>query len=687
MKAQDVLLCTFIDGSHILKIPIYQRYYSWTSRECGRLFDDIEKLASFTNKNHFLASIVRYFDSGKPHISEIIDGQQRLTTISLLILAIINNIKHNNIATNMKYNELTNSFIFHSDYTGKKSIKMNLIEKDDIFYKKIVNDEVSEDDENQSNLCRNYCYFYNKVKSLTKISLDEFWNAFERIKFVDILLEAEDDPQTIFESLNSTGMSLTEADKVKNLLLMKSKNKDELYKNYWEKIENKTSIKDVSKFIRFFLIVKQDGKKIVRESNVYESFKEWHNGNEQNTNEGTLKILYEYADYFSLIKNANTTHQGINDRLFDIKTLDIGVTYPFLMQIICDYINNTLSKEQVCEILDVIISYVFRNTLCGNNKNFNNIFSALYRDIKKEIKNDIKNFVPALIALLRKKHFPNNEQFQQQLLNKDISHHRKYLLLSVLNFNSKEKIVEDTLQVEHIIPQTLKPEQKQLLKSEIGSDKWERWYQENLHKLGNLTLTGYNSEMSNKNFSDKQDTFKQSNIIQNRELGNYSQFGKKEFDERFNKLLDIVVQVWKYPNTTFNLSDEKEISLDSIDNTDDYTGYKPVEIMYPYGNDLLTDKIDSWQECFDIMKKLASQVDVEILQNLVSEKRTPQAWKKTMACDVSDDLVTPMQIGSVYIERSLNSNDVIKYFARFCEKCDIDLSSITIIANRVVIDI
>ena len=437
MKADETKLLKFMNGPKQFIIPIYQRTYSWTLKECKQLWDDIIKAGNDDKiSSHFLGSIV-YVEKGLYQISTIpklllIDGQQRLATISLLLSALSKVIK--DPIDEMSSDKLKNYYLINRDEEEKR-YKLILTKSDkEALFKIIDHKELSDDDSQR--IKDNYEFF---AKQILENNIEEVFNGLNKLIIVDISLDRErDNPQLIFESLNSTGLELTQADLIRNFVLMglEKQEQDNLYNDYWALMEKTFGYAKYSalfdRFMRDYLTIKTG--KIPNIKDVYSAFKLY-----------TQKFIdikelvadvYKYSKYFVNIALEKEQDDEIRVVFSDINTLKVDVSYPFLLQVYEDYKQERITKEEFMQILKYIESYVFRRAICGIPTNsLNKTFANLYKEIKLE--NYLESFKAALILKDSYRRFPRDEEFREQLLIKDVYNFRSrnYLLKKLENYS------------------------------------------------------------------------------------------------------------------------------------------------------------------------------------------------------------------------------------------------------------
>ena len=450
MKANENPFLHFLEGTDKqFVIPVYQRNYDWKKEQCEQLFNDLVEVCENNFRSHFLGSIVSIYNFGgesKEYL--IIDGQQRITTLSLLLLAVHNLLNKNEIQTKgLNKEKIREEYLINKWAKGAKKIRLKPVELDNEAFSKLFGDR--EDYILASNITKNYLYFEDRIKKLD-ISIDDLFSAIEKLIIVDIeLKEGEDDPQLIFESLNSTGLSLSQADLVRNFILMKEtlEKQKEFYYNYWHKIEENTDKNKVSDFIRDYLTFKD--RIISRKDRVYSSFKKHvHKNYPHNETEELLKELLKFSRHYKRIAFSNDNNLKVNKLLERINKLEITVSYPFLLEIFDDYENKIIDENDVIEILQTIESFSFRRTICDvPTHGLNKLFMVLGRDIKKHTDFE-SNYVEILkYILIHKKanqRFPTDEEFEEKLISRDIynfqSKNKLHLLERIENYNNTERV-------------------------------------------------------------------------------------------------------------------------------------------------------------------------------------------------------------------------------------------------------
>lgn len=555
MKASETNLLKFLQGTKQFIIPIYQRKYSWTLEQCKQLWNDIVRAANDEDiKGHFVGSIV-YIEKGIYQISAVpqllvIDGQQRMTTLTLLMIALRNAIKESDQKFEITSKKITNYYLVNNEEEDELYYKLLLTQTDkETLLSLIDNNELP--DEYSQRIFENFNFFLEQIKN-SDIDLNLLYRGISKLIVVDISLDRDhDNPQLIFESLNSTGLDLSQADLIRNYVLMKLEPKEQeiLYKNYWNPMEksfgNLSESSLFDRFMRDYLTVKTG--RIPKIRNVYSDFKEYFE--RQNSGvEDVLKEVYQFSKYFVNLAFQTEKDKEINDTLKDINVLKVDVSYPFLLEVYDDYHKKRVSKEEFISILKFVESYVFRRAICGVPTNsLNKTFATLSKEIDKD---NYLESVQAVFALKDSyKRFPNDGEFMKELKIKDVYNfrNRNYLLRKLENYKRKEIVDIESYTIEHIMPQNKNLSAEWRI--DLG-DNWEEVQKTYLHTLGNLTLTRYNSELSDKPFKEKRAMdggFADSPLRLNKGLRKLETWNANEIENRAEELSERAILVWEYP--------------------------------------------------------------------------------------------------------------------------------------------
>ncbi|WP_278545905.1 DUF262 domain-containing protein [Megamonas funiformis] len=566
MQAGETTLNKLLNTSRQFIVPIFQRNYSWQKNQYEQLWFDILRASKFKEKqNHFIGSIV-YIDmgtpAGRPQQLLLIDGQQRLTTISILLCAIKDYVQKFNLETKLiNLAKIKNQFLYNSDEIDEDRYKLLLNVQDKETYIKLIDNTIFTVNKPTTNIIKCYEFFYERIEDFIKQhgQIDEIYAGIFKLSLVSISLDKDsDNPQMIFESMNSTGKDLSQTDLLRNYLLMDltPEKQTRLYKTYWKSMEElfgediyKNDVNKFDYFIRDFLTLKSDTGYICKINNVYENFKRYYLDNNCEKF-AVLKDLFTYAKYYAWIDLLQENDDELKLYWQEFKKLDSHVVYPFLLKLYDDYSRQILIKEDFKKILQVVISYLWRRAICEIPTNsLSKTFATLYQAVDKD--DYVNSVIKAFVFKSSYKRFPSDYEVREKLQTKDIYHFRlrKYLLEALENYYHKEPIDLNTANytIEHIMPQNI--EHNLSWQQMLGED-WQEVHSLYLHTLGNLTITGYNAEMSNKSFWEKvngESGFKHSHLKLNESIAQSDVWNKKAIQRRTNILTDIILKIWKYP--------------------------------------------------------------------------------------------------------------------------------------------
>jgi uncharacterized protein with ParB-like and HNH nuclease domain len=563
LQAGETTLNKLLNTSRQFIVPIFQRNYSWQKSQYEQLWFDILRASKFKEKqNHFIGSIV-YIDmgtpAGRPQQLLLIDGQQRLTTISILLCAIKDYVQKFNLETKLiNLAKIKNQFLYNSDEIDEDRYKLLLNVQDKETYIKLIDNTIFTVNKPATNIIKCYEFFYERIEDFIKQygQIDEIYAGIFKLSLVSISLDKDsDNPQMIFESMNSTGKDLSQTDLLRNYLLMDltPEKQTRLYKTYWKPMEElfgediyKNDVNKFDYFIRDFLTLKSDTGHICKINNVYENFKRYYLDNNCEKF-AVLKDLFTYAKYYACIDLLQENDDELKLYWQEFKKLDSHVVYPFLLKLYDDYSRQILIKEDFKKILQVVISYLWRRAICEIPTNsLSKTFATLYQAVDKD--DYVNSVIKAFVFKSSYKRFPSDYEVREKLQTKDIYHFRlrKYLLEALENYYHKEPIDLNTANytIEHIMPQNI---EHNLSWQQMLGENWQEVHSLYLHTLGNLTITGYNAEMSNKSFGEKvngESGFKHSHLKLNESIVQCDVWNKKAIQRRTNILTDIILKIW-----------------------------------------------------------------------------------------------------------------------------------------------
>lgn len=561
-----------------LVIPVYQRNYDWRKENCGQLFDDLIDTIVQNRPNHFFGAIV-YKNEGAIGESTIIDGQQRLTTVNLLFLAMYRALAEGRVQPDGRLAERINVSYLRSEYAdGDHKLKLKPVKADAAAYQKLFGP--SEHFDESSNITANFRYLLSRIEHM-EVSPKQLFEAIRKLQVMRLQLEQSDDAQLIFESLNSTGLDLSEADMIRNYILMglDRVTQTELYEEYWNRIEISVGY-DTSAFIRHYLTAK-----LGRTPKISELYREFRKFVRQSSG-GVRPVLAEmrsYAQHYEDLRNADVGDQKVDRLLTRYNLVDRDVAFPLLLPVMQDYRSGKLTAVDLLRIISVVDTYITRRWVCGNPTNaLNKIFALMYREAHKLMGDD--GSLADVLAYRLTRHqgsgaFPTDQEFVDALTTRDFYHisaaQRNYFWDSLENGASNDvrdiaaALRKGSISIEHVMPQTLSPQWIEAL----GPDHLrihETW----LNRLGNLTVTGYNSSYSNALFAVKRDRdkgFRDSPYRLNHLLRDSEQWGEEELVKRSEVLSQNALACWPTPVTTFSPSPETRDVQPMGDETD-FTG-------------------------------------------------------------------------------------------------------------------
>lgn len=580
MKANELRIEDFLSSNKTqFIIPVYQRNYDWTIGQCKQLLDDILEVA--TNNNitaHFIGSIVYIHDDvyTASRIKEltVIDGQQRITTLTLIYLVLYNLAKR--IKNESLVNEISETYLINKFAPEEEKLKLRPTENNDVALKYLLRCDEEEEFNEYSKLVDNFNYFKERI---TEENYNFVLQGLSKLMFVEISLDREkDDPQRIFESLNSTGLELSQADLIRNYILMglSRKEQNKVYQNYWEVIEKHAkdetlNTSKVSDFIRDYLTL--ENRKIPNKGKVYIEFKSKYPTTTIDELESILKKIKSLVKYYNkLINPSNETDKEINLQLEYINRLEINVAYPFLMKVYSDYDEGIIDKSTFINILNLFQSFTWRRFILGLATNaLNKIFMSLYD--KVEVGNYLFSIQKALVQRTGAQRFPKDAEVIDALKVKDVynikSKNRIYFLERLENYENTEKVMIDSnpdITIEHIFPQNPDPKWK----IELGPEEFVYIKENYLNTIGNLTLSGNNGKLGNKPFKEKRDLqnvgYKDSRLWLNRYISNLDTWNKNEIEKRLDIIAEKFLKIWEYPPIdTDQVSDNEEVNIFEAD--------------------------------------------------------------------------------------------------------------------------
>lgn len=593
MKASETKLQNIIEGTKQFIVPLFQRSYSWTSKEWEILWKDIVELCEMENpRTHFIGSIVSLPMVSVPEgVAKylLIDGQQRLTTIFILLILLRNKSKEKN---NLRFaSEINNTLLVNEYKDDLDYYKLLPTQSDRKVYQDIIKGDQTD---NSSLIFQAYKYFDNKIKQKEKLieysTLKTILTNY--LSTVSIVLEADDNPYLVFESLNAKGKPLTQADLIRNYFFMRihTKDQDEVYKSYWEPMQ--LALKDnLTEYIRHYLM--KDGK-IVNQNDVYFSLKEIVSNN--NNVIEYIQNLQHYSNYYyKLIQPEQEPDIDIRKYLVRLNRIEVTTAYPLLLNFYHLYDQNEINKDQFISILMTLENFLTRRFVCSIPTNqLNKIFPGLFGQIQQKYPID---YAIGFKEILFSKGYPKDIEFytrfkEAKFYGAGDRREKTKLILETIeeNFEHKERISFENLTIEHIMPQTITDEWKLGL-----GENWEETYELYLHTIGNLTLTGYNPELSRKIFEEKKKLLLDSHLELNKYFLDTEKWNREDIEKRSEKLAHIALEIWA------NFGHEKSADIKQLE---DVTGKVPVRLKVLGQNIIVNSWRDVMENTFNIVSDL-----------------------------------------------------------------------------------
>ena len=699
MKGYAKPLLEIICGPQIqFVIPVYQRNYDWLIDNCDQLFSDLVKLSRSNRCSHFFGSIVTS-SADSSYNRLVIDGQQRLTTISLLLLVGIKAVKDGaiEISEDSKIDEAYEVFLKAKFCNSERKIKLVPIENDRIAYDKIFNEEDSFDED--SKVTRNYRHFYDLLtRKPQTLSFDQLLDTIKRLQIISIELDCDDDAQLIFESLNSTGLALTEADKIRNYLLMSLTPEEQqmCFKNYWQNIEQATE-NQPTKFLRDYLTIQQQLQRPVRQSNIYYEWKKYMDGHERK--EELVKML-DYAHYYQQVTEAKLSTAKLSEKMRHICNIETDVTNVFFIQFLRYASANSLSEDEIFKVIDLVENYLARRIVCNMPGNaLTQVFCALHKDVLKSIEEyssanvELGNSYSDILAyhIMRRDgnyQLPRDMQFVESIKTRDAYHMLKpfqiFLFERLENsvYGEYNDVATDMKKkdatIEHIMPQTLNGDWKAML-----GDNFEEIQDKYLHTFANLTLTGINSELSNKPFEIKRDGkkigneiypgYKNSKYRLTKNVTLCDKWTEIELQNRCNEIVATFLRLYPLPQTTFKPL-PKPVDEASLDEETFSPTNRILKGFRLFGNEY---NETTWKGMLLHVVKLVIERYTDIVDTLYDAEG--YFWSAKQADTRYCTMIAPQK----YLWTSMDNRSKLRCLRFLFEKCDIAESELVLLLEPV----
>jgi len=604
LKASETKLQEIIEGTKQYVVPLFQRSYSWTEKEWKVLLDDLIELCEEDNpRTHFVGSIVTMPTTSVPQGVPkylLIDGQQRLTTFFILLTLIRDQCHKNNqeeLGREINDTLLVNSYKKELDY-----FKLQPTNADRLSFQQLIKPEYGQATQNasQTQIQKAYDFFEKKfrqgldIEKLKKIISSN-------LSIVSIVLDLDDDPYLVFESLNAKGRPLTQADLIRNYFFMKIHvgEQERIYAQYWQPMQEALG-EDLTECIRHYLM---RGGSNLKKSDIYFSLKD---SIKQGDALDHLKTLARFAEYYQkLLKPEKEPDAGISKALARLNRIEVTTAYPFLLNCYDDYSGDRISAPDFARILAVLENFMIRRFVCNQPTNLlNSMFPVLYSQVKNKVPN---NFLDGLKDTLQTRGYPKDLEFKARLGDaklyggSDRGIKTKLILESIEeSYNHKESVDSSKLTIEHIMPQTL----TEVWQKSLGDD-WEIDHDLLLHTLGNLTLTAYNSELSNNSIESKKKDLAESHLEINKYFKDKQAWTKLEIEQRSEELADICINIWPYFG-------EEKVEQKKDENV---TGTTPT-LLWILGQQI---SVKSWRDVFEETLTTIAELEPEKFDQLMKQ--------------------------------------------------------------------
>ncbi len=643
-------------NKRVFKVPVYQRNYDWSNIQCEKLYQDIMK-ANERDHKHFTGTVVYIVGQGGSNLTEalIIDGQQRLTTVYILLKALYDAAKGVSVRIETEIEEV----MFNRNCDEKYKLKLKPVKSDHEQLLLLIKDKMDEMDRN-SNIYKNYIVFKNLIEGTlaSGFELSDILDGIKKLEMVEIVLDKSqgDEPQKIFESINSTGLELSLADLIRNYLLMDDENQDELYENYWSVIEKNVGYRNLGDFVINFL--NSQISKSVNTKNAYRLFTE-HCEENHLSHEDMLKKLKRTSKYYGAFIGENDYYsEDILTRLQAFYTIKQTTIIPLLFRIFDDYEERNIDEETLCKVLDYLFTYLVRITACEINKNLSKFMKSMYdRVVDGNYDNYDEKFIIFLNDLKANDRMPTDKEFERALINKPL--YKKPIckfVLSAIENSTKERLDVSNLTIEHILPQK---ENSAVWKKEVG-DNYGPVYAKYLHTLGNLTITGYNSELGTKPFDEKKKIirdYSKANIL-NKEVLSADRWNEAAILNRAGVLSGILIEKFGYIEKHADVMDTNGLSF-GVDSGINFSNTKPEEFLFT-GEYV---KVLSWADLLFKFINIAYDLDTETWKDLAARDYSIPNADRIYVSNDKRKLRRAKQIDNsgIFYEANLSANNIISF--------------------------
>ena len=637
MQASETKLQQIIEGTKQYVVPLFQRPYSWKKSEWQMLWDDLLDLCELeTPRTHFMGSIVTMPTNSIPEgVSKylLIDGQQRLTTIFILLCALRNHARQ---IEDKRLSAKIDAILTNLHEDGMDYFKLQPTQVDrDVFHQLIQDNESNEVIENNS-ILECYTFFFKKIRQLNS-DLQQLQKIIcTNLSVVSVVLSSNDDPYLVFESLNAKGRALTQADLIRNYFFMRIHvdKQDLIYTKYWQPMQELLG-DNLTEFIRHYLT--KNGID-VKQSDIYFQLKEKINQSDALSH---LQDLYKFADYYSRLLNPELENNlKVRKRLIRINRLEVATVYPFLLNCYDEWMQKRISENELIEIFHILENFLIRRFVCNvQTRGLNRIFALLYSQVIKDVDIDSNAFVERVKSVLQTKDYPKDAEFKERLLDVKLygsnrSEKARLILESIEeSFRHKEQISFDNLTIEHILPQTL----NNWWKDHLGQD-WEITYELFLHTIGNLTLTAYNGELSNSDFVTKKKEYQNSHLELNSYFQDIDTWKREDIEKRAENLSHEIVNIWKYFGAEALQHSQSNSLKGSIPKS-----------LHIFGEEY---PVRSWRDVLEVTLNTIADLEPDRFQDIMAQ------FPRLLGWDQKNFRSTRQLKNGVYIETNFSAKDI-----------------------------
>lgn len=664
-------------------IPVFQRDYAWTEEQCTKLFEDIV-MAYKKDRPHFCGSFVYAPLGSKKHIDSyiIIDGQQRFTTLYILIKALADS------ADDDRDKDALQRYLYNEDkfdrygLDEKSELKLKPVKTDNDQLLLLMSGKIEQMDKSRRGIIyHNYMLFMQLIKSFLEESSANsvlmINDGIEKLICADIRLDTDDNAQEIFERINSTGIKLGLADLIRNYILMTDTDQERLYEEYWLTVQNLLPDKLLDNFFIDYLNMKSDG--FVKESEAYKSFKQVYVEGKYDNEKMLQEILHYAKQYYVFCYGSSDFGAEVNKALAGLRKLKQTTVYLFLFRVFDDYENGIINKNELARVLKMLLSYSIRRLVCEIGSNtLRGLYKTLYGRVfeQKENKNTYyDSLVSFFLQQTSKNTIPSDNEFVTALQEKNLYSKNalcKYLLCAIEN-QGKETLDTENLSIEHIMPQN-----KNLSMSwqKMLGENWQSVHEKYLHTLGNLTLTGYNSELGDKPFEKKKEKLEETIThiaVLYSDVKDKSEWNSVNMEKRAKRLAEIILKLFpiEQPKTKIEFTDP-HYKLYTLANPDDAT-YKTVNYFEFLGERV---NVSSFAEMVRSIAQILYDMDNSIIDDMAKKHEPLPEWTTPAFSYEEDGVRNPFKLRNcnIYISTGYSASACIFFIRGLMKKYEFDIS-------------